>query len=86
MKCILFIFIFKLKFEACAGRENPLDHINTLFKDVFKNTDYFNLNFLGNIKSEETDVLTQSKKEYIRKSQKRPLEEQVVPDEVYRMI
>jgi len=62
--------------------------MNTLFKGAFKNIHYFNLSFYGNIKSEEdveTQVLTQSKKEY-RKSQKRPLEDLVVPDEVYRII
>jgi len=62
--------------------------MDTLFKGAFKNVHYFNLSFYGNIKSEEaveTQVLTQSKKEY-RKSQKRPLEEQVVPVEVYRIL
>ncbi|XP_026813567.1 non-structural maintenance of chromosome element 4-like [Rhopalosiphum maidis] len=70
--------------ESCADKEDPLSHINTLFNDAFKNINYFNLSFYGTIKSEEpaeTQVLTQTKKDY-RKSQKRPLEEQVVPDEV----
>lgn len=50
-----------------------------------KNTNYFGLNFFGNLKIEEnTDLAasTQCKKQ-IRKSVKRPLEEQVVPVEVY---
>nr|BAH72406.1 ACYPI005902 [Acyrthosiphon pisum] len=58
--------------------------MNTLFKGAFKNIHYFNLSFYGNIKSEEaveTQVVTQLKKEY-RRSQKRPLEDLVVPDEV----
>ncbi|XP_060867602.1 uncharacterized protein LOC132942908 [Metopolophium dirhodum] len=70
--------------EACVHKKDPLGHMNTLFKGAFKNIHYFNLSFYGNIKSEEaveTQVLTQSKKEY-RKSQKRPLDDLVVPDEV----
>jgi len=62
--------------------------MNTLFKGAFKNIHYFNLSFYGNIKSEETvetQVSTQSKKEY-RKSQKRHLEDLVVPDEVYILL
>lgn len=70
--------------EACVHKKDPLGHMNTLFKGAFKNIHYFNLSFYGNIKSEETvetQVSTQSKKEY-RKSQKRHLEDLVVPDEV----
>ncbi|CAI6350426.1 unnamed protein product [Macrosiphum euphorbiae] len=70
--------------KACVREKDPLGHMDTLFRGAFKNIHYFNLSFYGNIKSEEaveTQVLTQSKKEY-RKSQKRPLEEQVVPVEV----
>jgi len=62
--------------------------MNTLFNGAFKNIQYFNLSFYGNIKSEETvetQVSTQSKKEY-RKSQKRQLADLVVPDEVYRIL
>ncbi|XP_025209001.1 EP300-interacting inhibitor of differentiation 3-like [Melanaphis sacchari] len=70
--------------EACDDKEDPLSHIDTIFNGAFKNINCFNLNFYGNIKSEEsaeTQVITQSRKEY-RKSQKRPLEDQVVPVEV----
>lgn len=62
--------------------------MNTLFKGVLKNTNCFDLNFYGNIQSTdigETSVLTQNKREY-KKTQKRPLEELVVPDEVLKSI
>lgn len=65
-----------------------MGHINTLFKGAFKNIHYFNLSFYGNIKAEEAveaQVSTQLKKEY-RKSQKRPLEDLVIPDEVHRIL
>lgn len=58
--------------------------MNTLFKDCFMNTDNFCLSFYGNIATEtsiDSAVLNQTKKEY-KRSQKRQLEEQVVPDEV----
>lgn len=61
-----------------------MDHINTLFSGVMKNTNYFNLNFYGNVQPneyEDSSTLTQCKKEK-QKSQKRQLEELVVPDEV----
>ncbi|XP_015363471.1 PREDICTED: non-structural maintenance of chromosomes element 4 homolog A-like [Diuraphis noxia] len=70
--------------QACANKKDPLTHINTLFNGAFKNIHYFNLSFYGNIKSEEpleAQVLTQSKKEY-RRSQKRTLDDLVIPDEV----
>lgn len=70
--------------EVCVNKNDPLAHINTLFKGAFKNIHYFNLSFYGNLKPEESvedQVLTQSKKEY-RRSQKRQLEDLVVPDEV----
>lgn len=77
-------FVFKIKFAKCDGKEDPLSHLNTLFKGVIKNSDYLNLNFYGNFKSEDVEKkveLTQPKKE-TRRSQKHPLEELVVPDEV----
>ncbi|CAH1710984.1 uncharacterized protein LOC114127096 [Aphis gossypii] len=70
--------------EACTDKEDPLSHLNTLFNGAFKNINYFKLSFYGNIKWEEpaeTQVLSQAKKEF-RRSQKRPLEDQVIPDEV----
>lgn len=71
--------------SACDGEANPLKHIDVLFKGVLKNTDCCNLNFYGNIHSfdvDDTSILTQNKREY-KKSQKRQLEELVVPNEVY---
>lgn len=53
-----------------------------------KNTNCFHLNFYGNIQSTDMDdsnIFTQSKREY-KKSQKRQLEELVVPVEVYKFI
>lgn len=82
---ILIINFLKYKFDACADKEDPLDHINELFKNAMPNTKYFDLNFFGNIRNEESlevTVSTQSKKEF-KRSQKRPLEELVVPVEVY---
>jgi len=70
-------------YEACAGKENPFEHINTMFDGVLKNDNNFNLNFFGNIKSNSTYEIAskQGRKEY-KKSEKRPLEDQVVPIEV----
>lgn len=65
-----------------------MNHINNLFKGVLKNTDYFDINFLGNIKSDSYEVAEPAvklRKEY-KKVQKRPLEAQVVPDEVDKII
>lgn len=53
-----------------------------------KNTNYFDLNFFGNIRNDESlelTVSTQSKKE-MKRSQKRPLEELVVPLQVYLIV
>ncbi|VVC25011.1 Non-structural maintenance of chromosome element 4, C-terminal [Cinara cedri] len=70
--------------EATRGKD-PLDHLKTLFAGVYKNTMYMNINFCGNIKPVGTAVdkpeLVQPKKE-IKRSQKRVLETQVIPDEV----
>ncbi|XP_050423106.1 uncharacterized protein LOC126834922 isoform X2 [Adelges cooleyi] len=77
-------FIDKI-IESCAGKENPLLHVDYLFRDVVKNTRYFDLSVYGNIKADENETrpitLTQAKKD-IRRSQKRQLEAQVTPDEV----
>lgn len=85
---IFIITFLKHKFDACADKEDPLDHINTLFKNAMKNTNYFDLNFFGNIRNDESlelTVSTQSKKE-MKRSQKRPLEELVVPLQVYLIV
>lgn len=65
-----------------------MDHINTLFNGVLKNTEHFDVNFYGNIQSDDSDntsLVTQNKKEY-KKSQKFQLAELVVPDKVYKFI
>lgn len=73
---------------ACADKEDKLGHMNSLFSNVMKNTNYFGLNFFGNLKIEEsTDLATSIQcKKQIKRSVKRPLEEQVVPVEVYTVL
>ncbi|XP_050542072.1 uncharacterized protein LOC126905937 isoform X2 [Daktulosphaira vitifoliae] len=77
-------FIDKI-IESCSGKEDPLVHIDNLFKGVVKNINYFDLHVYGNIKIEENEsqpmTETQVKRE-IRRSQKRQLEAQVTPDVV----
>ncbi|XP_025424041.1 EP300-interacting inhibitor of differentiation 3-like [Sipha flava] len=71
--------------DACTDKDDPLDSMNTLFEDCFMNTNNFCLSFYGNIALEtstDSTVITQTKKEH-KRSQKRRLEEQIVPDEVY---
>lgn len=76
--------IFKI--NATRGKEDPLGYLKILFAGVYKNTNYFNTSFCGNIKPVKTPVdekteLLQCKKEP-KKLQKRALEAQVVPVEV----
>lgn len=57
--------------------------MDTLFKDCFMNTNNLCLSFYGNISETISNpiVSSQMKREY-KRSQKRQLEELVVPDEV----
>lgn len=78
--------IFQIK--ATRGKEDPLAHLKTLFAGVYKNTDFININFYGNIKLTKNTVdenAVQPKRE-IRRAQKRAREAPVIPEEVYRIL
>lgn len=77
-----------IKLNICAGKENPLDHLNILFSGVLKNSNNFDLNFYGNIQSTDIDdsITVKQNKRGFKRSQKVQLEELVVPDEIYESV